>query len=108
MKFRGVLSRDAANLLVVLNAQLKEKGVTVDLKVIDTMESLLQIAKIFHCSELNDLANRLTIECQLTPLSSITEPLAMNNDEPVVSTPSVVAKKTKTVIYRGQKYEIEV
>ncbi len=52
MNFRGVLSREAANILVVLTGQLKQKGISVDLKAIDTLDSLLQMARVFNEPEL--------------------------------------------------------
>lgn len=125
MNFRGVLSREAANLLVVLTSQLKQKGITIDLKAIDTMDSLLQMARVFNEPELNDLANRLQqvvsgIETP-APVSAPAktgtktmmyrgqkvdyEPAAQAAELPVPAAPK---KRTKTIIYRGQKVEMEV
>ncbi len=130
MNFRRVLSRDAANVLVVLTGQLKQKGISVDLKALDSMDSLLQMARVFNEPELNDLANRLqgavaAVEAPVVrgrqPIPVVPEMRAktiMYRGQKVENEPSVSVveipvspppkKRTKTIVYRGQKVEVEV
>ncbi len=106
----GTLSRHSVHLLIALTAELKQNGITVDLKSIESIEELLRLARIVDAPQVNDLSSRLKIEHQLTP-TQVTE---NNNAQAQAAqsneyfSPSSSKQKTRTIIYRGVKMEVEI